>query len=447
MVQTVSRAVLLALIPALAYSGISYSQTTLDSIRALQEHRNELFQKISPGIVSIELVHRSLPAWELAQIERWANEFRLQPWRFGNLSDEESELWRNWCDAFLMEMENRISKGKIDAGSESPSNLKDFLHDNLQEWQARERTFLVSGNEDSFDRFTKAIGEQVVRLHDQVQNFSFKPLPVRQMTGFIVDKGIAVTTLDIARHKGPYDNIRVWSDALVQYSTGEVIGQDPETNVAVIRLASPGSELLPTINFNSDKATQVGDFVYAFWHAFSQPLSMRTGEVTGVLRKIPFFHCATFLETSLPTSPGTLGAPLVNLDGDFVGMGTVYMAQGSMTEVTFALPSLLLLSVVDQIRKDGIVKRGKLGVFVNELADSGSDGKKVVVKEVEPNSTAARHGLQVGDVIKSVNDVPIHCKMHLLANLSRFKPTDEIVLTIDRHGQPTRISLDLDPMP
>jgi len=233
----------------------------------------------------------------------------------------------------------------------------------------------------------------------------------------------------------------------VQYSTGEVIGQDPETNVAVIRLASPGSELLPTINFNSDKATQVGDFVYAFWHAFSQPLSMRTGEVTGVLRKIPFFHCATFLETSLPTSPGTLGAPLVNLDGDFVGMGTVYMAQGSMTEVTFALPSLLLLSVVDQIRKDGIVKRGKLGVFVNELADSGSDGKKVVVKEVEPNSTAARHGLQVGDVIKSVNDVPIHCKMHLLANLSRFKPTDEIVLTIDRHGQPTRISLDLDPMP
>lgn len=143
MVQTVSRAVLLALIPALAYSGISYSQTTLDSIRALQEHRNELFQKISPGIVSIELVHRSLPAWELAQIERWANEFRLQPWRFGNLSDEEAELWRNWCDAFLMEMENRISKGKIDAGSESPSNLKDFLHDNLQEWQARERTFLV----------------------------------------------------------------------------------------------------------------------------------------------------------------------------------------------------------------------------------------------------------------------------------------------------------------
>lgn len=447
MAHTVARTVLLALIQTLVVNGTAWSQTPLDSIKALQEQRNQLFQKISPGIVSIELVHRSLPAWELAQIERWANEFRLQPWRFGNLSEEEAEMWRNWCDTFLMGLEARISEGKFETESDSPNEWKDLLQDFLEEWQTRERGFLVGGNEAAFDRFTKAISDQISLLHEKVQNFSFKPLPVRQMTGFMVDKGVAVTTLDIARHKGPYDNIRVWSDALVQYSTGEVIGQDPETNVAVIRLSSPGSELLPTINFNSDKSARIGDFMFAFWHAFSQPLSMRTGEVTGTLRKIPFFHCATFLETSLPTSPGTLGAPLVNLDGDFIGMGTVFMAQGSMTEVTFALPAPILLTVVDQIRKDGSVQRGKLGVFVNEIADSDHDGKKVVVREVEPDSTAARHGLQVGDVILSVNDEPIHCKMHLLANLSRFKPKQEIILTVDRHGQPTRISLDLDPMP
>lgn len=429
-------------------SAPSPSQNASEYLKSIQSLRKDLFARISPGVVSVELIHRSLPAWEMAEIERWSNECRLQSGRGGQLSDQEAEQWREWCDSFLAEVETQMAGSNDSVAGGSVGDWQNFLRQMLSDWQTRERPFLVDGQDASFHKFAAMLGEQITRFDSQVagvKNVSMKPVPLHQNTGFLIDKGLVVTTFDVARHRGPYDGIRIWSDAQVQYSTGEVIGQDPETNIALIRLSSPGAELTPTIQLAADKTPEVGDFVFAFWHAFSQPLSMRSGEVTGVLRKIPTFHYATFFETSLPTSPGTLGAPLVNLDGELLGMGTIFMAQGAMTEVTFALTTQQILDVAGQLRSEGLVKRGKLGVSVSEQVSADHTSKQVVVKSVEPDSSAARFGVQSGDVIISVNEEPIHCKMHLIANLSRYKPNDQIVLKVLRQGQPQEISVGLDP--
>ena len=449
MVQKISRLPVVLAVVGLCFSMPTFSQDGTEYLRSMQTLRKDLFGKVSPGVVSVELVLRSLPAWEMAQIERWSNECRLQPWRCGGITEGEAELWREWCDSFLTEIEAQIEESKVENISDSAGDWQNFLRQMLSDWQTRERPFLVEGQEASFNKFIALLGEQITKFDAQIASFKdapMKPVPLHQNTGFIVDKGLVATTFDVARHRSPYNHIRVWSDAQVQYSTGEVIGQDPETNVALIRLSSPGADLMPAINLVKGKHTEVGDFAVAFWHAFSQPLSMRMGEVTGVLRKVPTFHCATFLETSFPTSPGTLGAPLVSLDGELLGMSTVFMTQGTMTEVTFALPADQLLDVIGQLREEGSVKRVRLGVSVSESVSPDHLRKNVIVKNVEPNSCAARFGIQTGDVILSVNKEPIHCKTHLIANLSRFKPNDQIVLEILRQGQPTQIAVALDPM-
>jgi S1-C subfamily serine protease len=423
-------------------------QTEIESLRSLQTIRNDLYRKISPGIVSVEVVHQSVPALAMASLEKCASDCRLQPWRCGDLSEQEIDLWRGWGDSFLSHTELKLAQGVSSSTPETGADWRKFFEDSFGEWREASHPARESQRE-SFDKFTGLLSSHVAKVSSHLEHLqpgNMRPLTLKQTTGFLVDQGLVVTTLEVARRRKPYEFIRVWSDALVGFSTGEIIGQDPETNLAVIRLASPGARLLPTLRFTTGRETNIGDFVFAFWHAFGQPVSMRCGEITGSGRKLPFFPCATFLETSLPTSPGTLGAPLVNLDGELVGMGTVFMSQGTMSEITFALPSSPLIAVVNQIRQGGTVQRAKLGIFISEVSSPGGLGKRVMVKDVEPAGTAARNGIQTGDVIVALNDQQIHCKNHLIEGLARFKPRDEVHLDVERAGQTARITLDLDPM-
>src|SRR5690606_38368356 len=155
----------------------------------------------------------------------------------------------------------------------------------------------------------------------------------------------------------------------------------------------------PTIDLSEPIGAGVGSYVFSFYHAFNQPLSMRTGEVTGADRRLPFFHCASFFETSLPTCPGTLGSPIVDIEGRLVGMNTVFMSQGTMSEVTFALPALQLKSVIEQIKNHGQVERGCIGVFVDEHPRRDGHGTVVLVREVLEESPAHASGLMPGDII------------------------------------------------
>lgn len=421
-----------------------------DHLRALQQVKQEMYQKIAPGIVSVELVHKSVPAWAVSTLERCADECRSQPWKCGNITEAELGLWQEWGDSFLRHAEQQIQTGGLPvSGTGEAVTWKSFLDQTLTEWEATIGSNETAANQSALQHFQEALSTHMGKLADrlgQIESRALRPIVLKQSTGFVIDPGVIVTTFDLARNKTHYEQIRVWSDAQVAYSTGEIVGQDPETNLVVIRLKGPGETLQPTIQISPEAEASIGDFVYAFWHAFGQPVSMRSGEVTGILRKVPLFECATFLETSLPTSPGTLGGPIVNLNGELVGMGSVFMIQGSMSEITYALPNNQLRFVVNQIRKTGVVQRGRLGVFVDEQLETEGDGREVVITRVDPDSAAARHGLQAGDIITAVNDEPVHCRMTLVSNLMKYRPMEAIDLLINREGREVHVSLGLDPV-
>jgi len=444
----VTRFFALSSLPALFFFlAPSHGQNANSILELLQERRHNLYEQIAPGVVSVELVHHSVPARLINDIQRKAYLCKTIALRNCSVQEEDVNEWITWCNSFVSHVENSFSDKKasddLDEAQDWASTLRESIHDwkaryaNLPEDQAKSFSQM-------YDPLQKIVEDLIAKYALQGPSQS-QPLAHKQYTGFLVENGVIVTALDVARYNGPFDTIRVSSSQSVSPCTGELLGRDPETNIAVIRLANPHGDMKPTLSLDSEVEPRVGDYAFACWHAFGQPLSMRSGEITGVLRKVPFFHCATFLETSFPTSPGTLGSPVVNLRGDLIGVNNVFLAQGTMTEVTHALPVQQLKFVVDQIITNGSVQRGRLGVSVKDEPAGGE--VRVIVKKVYPNTPAATVGILPGDILWALDGQRIVCKIHLVSRLSSYKANDPVELTVDRDSQRMLLSLALQPIP
>ena len=422
---------------------------SVEVLQALEEVKKSLHERIADGVVTVELVRRDLPSGLLSALERCTTEAQVAPWRRGSITDGELQIWHTWCDSFLNFIENDLfglsEKGTLPTIEDWSAYFGRVFDDWASQGPAGAEEI-----QETFSRFTEGLKANLDGLGKTLERIGVhrgNPVILRQSTGFLIDKGTVVTTKDVARGLTDNDRIRVYSSKQVAYSTGEVLGDDPETSIAVIRLASPGSDLEPTIKFPKEDEPPVGSFVFTFYHAFHQlSLSMRTGEITGVNRQVPIFHCATFHETSLPTSPGTLGAPLVNLNGELVGMGNVFMAQGTMSEITFAVPALQLRAAADQIIQNGCVSRGCMGVYLNETVRKGQSGRVVVVSGLVPNSPASRSGIRNGDIILALNGKEVHCRTSLLSALSHYRPNDMITLALERNDESLTVQLPLAPL-
>jgi len=425
-------------------------QSSLSTLRALENVKKDLHERIADGIVTVQLVRRDLPTGLLSALERCTSEAQIVSWRRGEINEAERDQWRQWCNSFLSQAERELLALHAERASDDPAGWDSFLGRSFQTWIARAEVEYGSKDE-SFRKFRERLNARLVRLSGTLERMRMprgQPVILRQSTGFLVDKGIVVTTRDVARIQNPNEWVRVYSGKQIAYSTGEVLGCDNETSIAVIRLASPGSSLESTIPFPEAQNTSIGTFVFSFYHAFNQlSLSMRTGEVTGTDRELPFFHGATFLETSIPTSPGTLGAPLVDSEGQLVGMGNLFMCQGTMSEITYALPADQLRSVVNQILRNGRVERGCIGVYLKEVPCLDGSQKHVLVTGVVPGSAASEGGVQPGDIITALDGNSVHCRTSLLSALSRYKVNDRVTLMIQRKNQPMSLQLCLVPLP
>lgn len=443
--------VLLAIsIEKLAWSQNSpRAEGSLQILEALEEVKQSLHKRVADGVVTVELVRRDLPSGLLSALERCTTEAQVSPWRHGKITDGELKLWHTWCDSFLTFIEKDLFGMSEQGALPAVEDWSAYFGRVFDAWVS-EASAGTEEVQETFARFTEGLKANLDRLGRKLERNGVPkkhPVILRQSTGFLIDRGIVVTTKDLARGLTVNDRIRVYSSKQVAYSTGEILGDDPETSIAVIRLASPGCELEPTVKFPIEDEPAVGSFVFTFYHAFNQlSLSMRTGEITGVNRQVPIFHCATFHETSLPTSPGTLGAPLVNLKGDLVGMGNVFMAQGTMSEITFAVPASQLRVAADQIIQRGCATRGCIGVYLNEAVREGRTGRIVIVSGLVPDGPASRNGIRSGDIILSLNGKDVHCRMSLLSALSHYRANDMITLAIERNDRPVTVKLPLAPL-
>ena len=221
---------------------------------------------------------------------------------------------------------------------------------------------------------------------------------------------------------------------------GKVVGSDPETDLAVVRITAPG---LTPITFGQSDQLKVGDIVLAIGDPFSVGQTVTMGIVSAVGREIgaanPF---GSFIQTDAAINPGNSGGALVDTAGNLVGINTlIYSRTGGYQGIGFAIPAGLARRVMEQIIETGSVIRGWFGVEVAnitpELAESlGLSGTRgAIVGGIEPGSPAHRAGIRLGDVILAVGERQVADLTATLNAIADIPPGKTVQVRIIRRNQ------------
>jgi serine protease DegQ len=228
--------------------------------------------------------------------------------------------------------------------------------------------------------------------------------------------------------------------------TGKVVGTDPETDLAVVRIAGTG--LVP-ITFGQSDQARVGDVVLAIGDPFSVGQTVTMGIISAVGREIerasPF---GSFIQTDAAINPGNSGGALVDTNGNLIGINTlIFSRSGGYQGIGFAIPVSLAKRVLEQIIETGSVTRGWFGIeaapLTPELADSlGIKGARgAIVANIEPGSPAAKSGMKLGDVIMRIGERPVPDNATAMSAIAEAVPGKTLPVRVMRRGQ--EISLEV----
>jgi serine protease Do/serine protease DegQ len=225
----------------------------------------------------------------------------------------------------------------------------------------------------------------------------------------------------------------------------KVIGSDPESDVAVIQVPSGNLTALPLAD--SDRL-RVGDFVVAIGNPFGLGQTVTSGIVSALGRTgLGIQGYEDFIQTDASINPGNSGGALVNLRGELVGINTAIIAPGGgNVGIGFAIPSNMVSRLMEQIVAHGAVRRGQLGVSVQDLTPELASAFNIpmqqgaVIAQVMPRSTAARAGLREGDIVLRVDGRPIRDGSALRNAIGLLEVGASVRLEILREGQPLTIN-------
>jgi serine protease Do len=228
----------------------------------------------------------------------------------------------------------------------------------------------------------------------------------------------------------------------------KVIGSDRETDLAVIKIEPPKDKTLSPARLGDSDGANVGDWVIAIGSPFGLQETVTAGIVSAKGRNInPARSFQSFIQTDAAINPGNSGGPLVNMNGEVIGINTAIFTQSfGYQGVGFALPSNTVRDVYEQITKnsDHRVARGSIGVEFNAQPNPAMErtyGKGVTISNVRPDTPAEKAGLQTEDTITAVNGKSVKSGDELVGLISATKPGSKIALTVMRHGQPKEVSV------
>lgn len=231
----------------------------------------------------------------------------------------------------------------------------------------------------------------------------------------------------------------------------KIVGSDKRSDIALLKLEAKD---LPVVKLGSSEDLRVGEWVLAIGSPFGFDHSVTAGIVSAKGRSLPSDNYVPFIQTDVAINPGNSGGPLINLDGEVVGINSqIYSRTGGFMGLSFAIPIELAVNVADQLRDSGRVARGYLGVLIQDvdrnLAESFGMAQPhgALVSRVMPDSPADQAGLKVGDVILEFNGKPLLNSSQLPPMVGTARVEEKATLLLLRGGKEKEVAIIVGRLP
>ncbi len=230
----------------------------------------------------------------------------------------------------------------------------------------------------------------------------------------------------------------------------EVIGTDPRSDLALLRVQTKG---LPVLRLDADNDLEVGEWVLAIGSPFGLDYSVAAGIVSAKGRSLPTErneNYVPYIQTDVAINPGNSGGPLFNLDGEVVGVNSqIFTRSGGSNGLSFAIPAAVVRDVVDQLREHGKVTRGWLGVSIQDVDKTLAESfglqrpQGALVAQVSEDSPAKKAGIKTGDVIVTFDGHDIRTSSELPHVVGPIAPGTKVPVVIIRDKKRKNIKVEV----
>jgi serine protease Do len=271
---------------------------------------------------------------------------------------------------------------------------------------------------------------------------------VGQGSGFFISSdGYAVTNNHVVEGA---DKVEVTTDAGRTY-TAKVVGTDPRTDLALIKVE--GGSDFSFAKLSADKA-RIGDWVLAVGNPFGLGGTVTAGIVSASGRDIGSGPYDDFIQIDAPVNKGNSGGPAFNMQGEVVGVNTaIYSPSGGSVGIAFSIPAMTVKNVIAQLKDQGSVSRGWIGVQIQPVTQDIADGmglkqaQGALVADPQKDGPAAKAGVEAGDVITVANGQSVKDARELARIIGGFAPGSTVKLDVLHKGQSKVVSLTLGQLP
>lgn len=231
----------------------------------------------------------------------------------------------------------------------------------------------------------------------------------------------------------------------------EIVGTDPRSDVAVLKLDATD---LPVAKIADSDDVKRGQWVVAIGSPFGFDYSVTAGIVSATGRALPDESYVPFIQTDVAINPGNSGGPLFNLDGEVVGINSqIFTRSGGFMGLSFAIPMNLAMNVAEQIQEDGVVRRGWLGVLIQEvnrdLALSFGLEKPMgaLIAQASSSGPGGKAGIQPGDIIVRFNGKDVERSSDLPPMVGFIRPGTTVPVDVVRQGDRLTIDVTIEQLP
>ncbi len=225
----------------------------------------------------------------------------------------------------------------------------------------------------------------------------------------------------------------------------KVIGTDAETDLALLKVET--KEKLPTLKFGDSSDSEVGEWVLAIGNPFGLGHTVTAGIVSAKGRDIHSGPFDNFIQTDASINPGNSGGPLINMDGEVIGINTAIIASGQ--GIGFAIPSSQASDIVEALKKGEKVSRGWIGVGINDIDENTAKALQLkntngaLIVSVMKNEPADKAGMKAGDVVVQVADKKVNNSSELLKAIASHAPGEKIEVLVIRNGDTKKLNIVL----